>query len=271
MKLIDCFMYFDDDLVLDIRLNTLNKYVDKFIIAEATLDHSGNEKELNFDIKKFAKFKDRINYLIIKDLPKKVFSFKKNWHVNHARDQFQRNALERGYKNFHDDDLIMISDIDEIPNPKKISEFNVKNKYACFIQKNFQAKINNLNITEENWSGTKICQKKFLKSPQWLRNLKIKKRKIWNFYKDKEPQIIFDGGWHFSFLKKNELIQKKIKSFAHQEFNKNNLTNLENIKKRVNSGTDIFDRPFKYKKVELDKDFPEYILDNRSKFKDWII
>ena len=97
MKLIDCFMYFDDDLVLDIRLNTLNKYVDKFIIAEATLDHSGNEKELNFDIKKFAKFKDRINYLIIKDLPKKVFSFKKNWHVNHARDQFQRNALERGY------------------------------------------------------------------------------------------------------------------------------------------------------------------------------
>ena len=154
---------------------------------------------------------------------------------------------------------------------EKISEFRIKNKYACFIQKNFQAKINNLNTTEENWPGTKICQKKFLKSPQWLRNLKIKKRKIWNFYKDKEPQIIFDGGWHFSFLKKNELIQKKIKSFAHQEFNKNNLTNLENIKKRVNSGTDIFDRPFKYKKVELDKDFPEYILDNRSKFKDWII
>jgi beta-1,4-mannosyl-glycoprotein beta-1,4-N-acetylglucosaminyltransferase len=271
MKLIDSFMYFDDELVLDIRLHTLNKHVDRFIIAEATLDHAGNEKKLNFDIKKFIKFKDKIDYLIIEDLPRKVNSFKKDWHPAHLRDQFQRNSLERGYKNFSDDDLIMISDVDEIPNPKKISEFRIKNKYACFIQKNFQAKINNLNTTEENWPGTKICQKKFLKSPQWLRNLKIKKRKIWNFYKDKEPQIIFDGGWHFSFLKKNELIQKKIKSFAHQEFNKNNLTNLENIKKRVNSGTDIFDRPFKYKKVELDKDFPEYILDNRSKFKDWII
>ena len=213
-------MYFDDDLVLDIRLNTLDKYVDQFIIAEATLDHAGNEKKLNFDIKKFIKFKDKINYLIIEDLPKNVKTFRKKWHPAHARDQFQRNALERGYKNFNDDDVIMISDIDEIPNPKKIFEFNIKNKYACFIQKNFQAKLNRLNITSENWPGTKICQKKFLKSPQWLRNIKTKKRKIWNFFRDKEPQIILDGGWHFSYLKNHQSIQKKIKSFAHQEFNK---------------------------------------------------
>jgi len=264
-------MYFDDDLVLDIRLNTLNKYVHKFIIAEATLDHSGNEKELNFDIKKFARFKDKINYLVIKDLPKKIFSFKKNWHINHARDQFQRNALERGYKNFHDEDLIMISDIDEIPNPEKISEFDVKNKYACFIQKNFQAKINQLNITEEKWIGTKICQKKYLKSPQWLRNIKIKKRRFWQFYKDKEPQIIFDGGWHFSFLKKYNSIQRKIKSFAHQEFNKESFTNITQIKKRIKSGTDIFERHYKYKKIELDEQFPEYIFKNQIKFKDWIL
>ena len=202
-------MYFDDDLVLDIRLNTLNEYVDKFVIAEATLDHAGNEKKLNFDIKKFIKFKDKINYLIIEDLPRNTNNFKKNWHPAHIRDQFQRNSLERGYKNFSDDDLIMISDIDEIPNPKKISEFKIENKYACFIQKNFQAKINNLNITQENWLGTKICKKKFLKSPQWLRNIKTKKRKFWHFFRDREPQIISNGGWHFSFLKKQELIQKK--------------------------------------------------------------
>ena len=271
MKLIDCFMYFDDDLVLDIRLNTLNEYVDKFVIAEATLDHAGNEKKLNFDIKKFLKFKDKINYLIIEDLPRNTNNFKKNWHPAHIRDQFQRNSLERGYKNFSDDDLIMISDIDEIPNPKKISEFKTENKYACFIQKNFQAKINNLNITQENWLGTKICKKKFLKSPQWLRNIKTKKRKFWHFFRDREPQIISNGGWHFSFLKKQELIQKKIKSFAHQEFNKSNLTDLESIKKRVRSGTDIFERPYKYKKIELNSEFPEYILENKSKFKDWIL
>ena len=264
-------MYYNDDVVLDIRLNTLSQYVDQFVIAEATLDHAGNKKKLNFDINKFIKFKDKINYLIIEDLPKNVKSFKKNWHPAHVRDQFQRNSLERGYKDCSDEDLIMISDIDEIPNPKKIAEFKIKNKYACFIQKNFQAKINRLNITEENWPGTRICQKKFLKSPQWLRNIKTKKRQIWSFYKDKEPQIIIDGGWHFSFLKNNKLIQKKIKSFAHQEFNQSNLTNLENIAKRVNLGFDIFERPYQYKKIELDKGFPEYILQNKTKFKDWIL
>ena len=271
MKLIDCFMYFDDDLVLDIRLNTLNEHVDHFVIAEATLDHAGNSKKLNFNIEKFSKFKNKINYIIVEDIPKNVDDFKKNWHPAHMRDQFQRNALERGYKDFNDEDLIMISDIDEIPNPKKISEFKIQNKYACFIQKNFQAKINRLNITEEKWPGTKICQKKYLRSPQWLRNIKTKKRKIWQFYKEKEPQIILDGGWHFSFLKDYNLIKKKIKSFAHQELNRENLTNIDQIKKRIKSGKDIFDRLYEYKKIELDDQFPDYILQNKIKFKDWIL
>ena len=271
MKLIDCFMYFDDNLVLDIRLNTLNKYVDKFVIAEATLDHAGNSKKLNFDIKNFVKFKDKINYIVVEDIPKNVENFKKNWHPAHMRDQFQRNALERGYKNFNEEDLIMISDVDEIPNPSKISEFQIQNKYACFIQKNFQAKINRLNITEDKWPGTKICQKKYLRSPQWLRNIKTKKKKIWQFYKEKEPQIILDGGWHFSFLKDYNLIQKKIKSFAHQEFNKENFTDVRQIEERINSGNDIFERNYKYKKIDLDDQFPEYILKNKLKFKEWIL
>mgnify|MGYP006104488613 FL=1 len=264
-------MYFDDDLVLDIRLNTLNKYVDRFVIAEATLDHAGNKKQLNFDIKKFIKFKDRISYIVVEDMPKNVEGVKKNWHPAHIRDQFQRNALERGYKNFDDTDLIMISDVDEIPNPKKISEFKIKNKYASFIQKNFQAKINQLNVTEEKWVGTKICQKKYLRSPQWLRNFKNKKRKFWQFYKDKEPQVILDGGWHFSFLKDYKSIQRKIHSFAHQEFNKEALTDIKQIEERVNSGTDIFDRKYKYKKIKLDDQFPNYIIENKLKFKDWIL
>ena len=95
MKLIDCFMYFDEDLVLDIRLNTLNKEVDKFVIAEATRNHAGESKKLNFDINKFSKFKDKIIYVVIEDLPTDVGRFKKDWHVNHIRDQFQRNALVR--------------------------------------------------------------------------------------------------------------------------------------------------------------------------------
>ena len=146
--------------MLDLRLHILNEHVDKFIIAEATRDHSGKEKKLNFDYKNFPKFKDKIKYLVIEDLPLEVQSKKKNWTPNHWRDQYQRNSLSRGFNVINDDDLIMISDIDEIPDPKKLQEFNIKNKYACFLQRNFQSKLNLLNITDKYWMGTKICQKK---------------------------------------------------------------------------------------------------------------
>ena len=120
-------MYFDEDLVLDIRLNILNDKVDKFIIVEATKNHAGKDKKLNFRIENFSKFKDKIIYVVVDDMPLNVKSPKKGWHENHARDQFQRNAIERGYKNFSDENIIMISDIDEIPDPKKLKEFNIKN------------------------------------------------------------------------------------------------------------------------------------------------
>ena len=271
MKLYDCFMYFDEDLMLDLRLNILNQYVDKFIIAEATKDHSGKEKKLNFSYKNFSKFKDKIIYLIIEDLPINVKSQKKNWTPNHWRDQYQRNTLVRGFKNCHNDDLIMISDIDEIPNPKKLSSFKIQNKYACFMQKNFQSKLNLLNVSDKYWMGTKICQKKFLKSPQWLRNIKTKKRPFWKFYKPKEPQLIFDGGWHFSFLKKPQDIAKKIKAYSHQEFYRDEFIDEDKIALRIKNNVDLFDRNINYKKVEIDKSFPEYILNNTSIFKDWII
>ena len=153
-------MYFDEDLVLDLRLNILNEKVDTFVIAEATKDHTGKEKKLNFDINNFPKFKDKITYVVVDDMPINLKYYKKDWPVNHLRDQHQRNALSKGYKNCSDEDLIMISDIDEIPDPNKIKEFKISNKYACFMQKNFQSKINLLNISDKYWMGTKIIQKK---------------------------------------------------------------------------------------------------------------
>ena len=149
-------MYFDEDLVLDIRLNTLIDKVDKFIVVEATKNHAGEDKKLNFEIKNFKKFQKKIIYIIVDDLPLDVKSPKKGWHENHARDQFQRNAIQRGYREFDDEDLIMISDIDEIPNPEKLKEFDLNNKIGCFLQKNFQSKITLLNISDGAWPGTKI-------------------------------------------------------------------------------------------------------------------
>ena len=271
MKLYDCFMYFDEDLVLDLRLNILNNYVDKFVIAEATKDHTGKDKKLNFNINNFSKFKNKISYIIVEDMPTNLKFYKKNWPVHHLRDQHQRNALARGYEDSNDDDLIMISDIDEIPDPNKIKIFDVKNKYACFIQKNFQSKINLLNISDKNWMGTKIIKKKYIKSPQWLRNIKTAKPSFWKFYKPRQPQLIYDGGWHFSFLKNPKGISKKIQSYSHSEYNKSIYTDEKKIAERINNRIDIFDRNFKYEKVDIDDTFPKYILENINKYKDWII
>ena len=271
MKLFDCFMYFDEDLLLDLRLNVLNNYVDKFVIVEATKDHTGKDKKLNFNINNFSKFKNKISYIIVEDMPTNLKFYKKNWPVHHLRDQHQRNALARGYEDSNDDDLIMISDIDEIPDPNKIKIFDVKNKYACFIQKNFQSKINLLNISDKNWMGTKIIKKKYIKSPQWLRNIKTAKPSFWKFYKPRQPQLIYDGGWHFSFLKNPKGISKKIQSYSHSEYNKSIYTDEKKIAERINNRIDIFDRNFKYEKIDIDDTFPKYILENINKYKDWII
>jgi len=264
-------MYFDEDLVLDLRLNILNNYVDKFVIAEATKDHTGKDKKLNFNINNFSKFKNKISYIIVEDMPTNLKYYKKNWPVHHLRDQHQRNALARGYEDSNDEDLIMISDIDEIPDPNKIKIFDVKNKYACFIQKNFQSKINLLNISDKNWMGTKIIKKKYIKSPQWLRNIKTAKPSFWKFYKPRQPQLIYDGGWHFSFLKNPKGISKKIQSYSHSEYNKSIYTDEKKIAERINNRIDIFDRNFKYEKIDIDDTFPKYILENINKYKDWII
>ena len=273
MKLIDCFMYFNEDVVLDLRLNILDDIVDKFVIVESKKDHAGNNKELNFNINKFHKFKDKIDYFVINDLPFKKKIFSRSWRNDSSwlRENFQRNCLYQGYKNNDDNDIVMISDIDEIPDPKKILDFDKKKKYACFIQKNFQTKINLLNTTHRDWIGTRICIKKFLKSPQWLKNIKTKEKKFWKFYKPNPPQIINDGGWHFSFLKKSEEISRKLKSYAHQEYNLEKYYNIGSIEEKMKKGEDILDRNFIYKKIEIDSSYPDFIIKNKEKLKEWII
>ena len=270
MKIIDCFNYFDEDLILDIRLATLYNYVDKFIICEATLDHAGNKKKLNFDIKKFRKYENKIKYIIIDDLPKVVKKFKKHWHPAHARDQFQRNSLVRGLSDCDPNDLIMISDLDEIPNPKKISDFKKEDKYACFVQGNFLLKFNLLNTSEPKWYGTRMCRKKDLKSPQWLREIKTKKMPFYKFYKPRFDKFIENGGWHFSSVKNAEGIYKKLNSYSEQQWNNEKFKNMEIIKRKVDQKEDLFDRNYDFKVLKIDNTFPKYINDNREKLKDLI-
>jgi beta-1,4-mannosyl-glycoprotein beta-1,4-N-acetylglucosaminyltransferase len=135
----------------------------------------------------------------------------------------------------------------------------------------FNFKLNLMNITESNWHGSRICLKKNLKSPQYLRNIKFKKYPFWRLDKIRNIQVIENGGWHFSYLQDVSLIMKKIKSFSHGEFNNSLIVNENIISEKINRGIDIFNRNIEYKKVEIDNSFPEYICKNVEKFKKWII
>ena len=264
MKLFDCFMYNNEDLLLDLRLNILDKHVDQFIIIESQFDHQGKEKKLNFKLENFSKFKKKIKYIILSSFPKKLSSWQ--------RENYNRNFIINGLEDAKPNDYIMISDLDEIP---KIKDKNIfeKKKYTVFNQKMFYYKFNLHNTTEPNWMGTRACKKKDLKSPQWIRNQKIKQYPIWrikNYIQKFKWNIIEEGGWHFSFVMSKKNIKKKIESFAHTEFNKSEFVDILNIEKNISMGTDLFGRGQVYKSIKVDSTYPKYLLDNIDKYKEWI-
>ena len=133
MLIYDCFQYFNEDHIVDLRLNILSEFVNKFVIVESTVNHQGKPKELNFNINNFKKFKNKINYIIVDDTPE---NFKKPHTGGESLvEQHQRNSIMKGIKDARDDDLIILSDVDEIPDLNKLNEFN-KKKLCCFLTKN---------------------------------------------------------------------------------------------------------------------------------------
>ena len=228
MYIYDCFQYFDEDFLLDLRLNILDKYVKKFVISEATYTHNGSKKKLNFDINKFKKFQDKIIYIVVENTPpdvKKILDSDNEIEKNRklilngmARDYFQRENLTRGLKDAEENDIVMVSDLDEIPNLDNFNFASLKNKVIIFQQKLFYYKLN-LYYENFTWHGTRACKKRNLLSPQWLRNIKAKKISILEirfiFSKKKYTNLFFvkNGGWHFSYLKTPEQLQKKLLNF----------------------------------------------------------
>lgn len=266
MAIYDCFQYFNEDQMVDLRLNILDKYVDYFVISESTRTHQGKIKEINFDINKFKKFKDKIKF-VVADYKKKI-DFNNHTGGESPVEQHQRNHLMEGIKNALPDDFIILSDSDEIPDFTKIKNINLIKRFAAFSQKMFMYKLNLQNISESNWIGSKITRKKFITSMQDLRNLKFKKYPLWRI--DKYNQQIINGGWHFSFLQTPQQILTKIKSFSHGEFNSKNV-NEKKIEEKIIQNKDIFNRNTELKKISINNDYPEYIIQNKDKLSNWII
>ena len=295
MKIFDCFMYFDEEQVLDLRLNVLYQNVDYFVIVESIYNHKGEKRNLLFNSQKFEKFNDKIIYLVYDKIPQLVEPIKETdsekekdgKYIMNAlyRENAQRDFILEGLKSAKKDDLILISDVDEIPKLSSVNLNQIKNEIILFKQDMFYYKYN-LSLPNFKWTGTKAVKKKNLISPQWLRNVKDRKYpfyRIDTFFSDKkyiDIKIINDGGWHFSNIKSPEMIEHKLRSYLHhREFDQVSLSIEEinelvkkkqaiydlRVDKRVNKvGNGVILENFEMKKL------PNHINDNIDKYKNWL-
>ena len=266
MAIYDCFQYFNEDHMLDLRMNILNEDVDYFVISESTKTHQGIDKKLNFNLENFKKYKHKIIYTV-------ADFTEKNKSSNHKGgesliEQHQRNNILHGLDGANDSDLIILSDSEEVPDLKKIDQIKPSTKFTAFAQKMFMYKLNLQNLNESGWIGSKVCQKKNLSLPQKLRDLKFKQYPFWRV--DKRNLQIINGGWHFSFLQTPQQILTKIKSFSHGEFNSENI-NEKTIEEKIIQNKDIFGRKTELKKISINNDYPDYVIQNKDKLSNWII
>ncbi len=295
MKIFDCTTFYSEHLMMDLRFNILNDYVEKFIVCESTISHSGKKKKLNFDINNYPKFKDKISYIIIDEEPKGIIGLKNGLAKPHEKrsDSLKRINLSYDYMikaidKASDNDLIMLSDNDEIPNLKSKQFKNSTKNIIIFKQLFFYYKLNLL-YDLIPWYGSKAARKKNLVSMSWLRNLKNKKYPFWRIdtlfsntrYIDLE--IINDGGWHFTNIMTAEKLYEKLVNFGHHdEFELSGMT-IDDLQKKIDNKEVFFNHfvdkekykerwNFNYKLKKIDNHrLPDYLnsTDNQVKFKDW--
>ena len=295
MKIYDCFMFFDEEMLLDLRLNVMDKYVDKFVITESTYTHSGKSKKLIFDISKFKKFEDKIIYIVVDNEPLDLIKIKNSDTLNvkqikmtinaKKREMHQINKTKEGIINADNDDMIIVSDIDEIPNLEKINLKNINNKLIFFKQKMFYYKFN-LFYKSFPWYGSKACRRKYFLTPEWLRSIKNKKYPLWRvdtlFSKVKYNDIylVNDGGWHFTNMRKPENLENKLLNFLHHVDYEQSGLSLIDIKRLMNEKKVMYNHSVDKKRnkwgdgEKLEKinisEMPDYVIKNIKKYSSWL-
>ena len=278
--------------MLDLRFNILNENVYKFIVIESSFSHSGKKKKFNFDINDYPKFKDKIIYLKIDKEPIDLYGdmeaskdpiYKRLNSIKRIEQSY--DFMMKGIINASDEDLIIISDNDEIPNLNSNKFKKSNKKFYIFKQLLFYYKFNLLHETMP-WFGSKACKKKYLKSFSNLRNLKNKKYPFWRIdtyfsnLKETSLEIIGDGGWHFTNIKTPEDLYIKMKNFGHHdEFDESKLT-IEDLRKKIDNGLVFYDHfidkksedkwkgDYKLKRIENHL-LPDYLIKNQNNFKEW--
>lgn len=249
----DGFIYYNEPDQLEIRLNELYEVVDKFVLVEAKYTHSNIPKPLYFEENKerFAKFLDKIEHIVVENFD----GCKCNWE----REKAQRDAIALGFKDCKPDDVIIVSDSDEIPSKKALLACKDKPGIKVLEQLQYNFFLNYINSKERIWR----------RGPRVL------------FYKDFEGSadsvrytqgdLIPDGGWHFTFLGGIKSVKNKIMNFSHQEYNTKYYLDEERLTTQIYEGKDIFERGFEYKIVDIDKTFPLYLRENKDKFNELLL
>ena len=288
-------MFFDEEQILDLRFNVLNEIVDFFVIVESIYNHRGEKRELIFDKNKFGKFKNKIIYLIHDEIPKQVETINQNdseseknrKYIMNAvyRENSQRNYISQGIKEAKKNDIILISDVDEIPKFENINIREITNNVISVKQYMFHYKYN-LVLPNFKWTGTKAVRKKNLISPQWLRNTKDRNYPIYRidtFFSKKKYnniKIIEDGGWHFSNIKTPKMLNHKFRSYLHHiEFDKAKI-NENDIQKLINNKQAVYNLAVDQRGSKVgngtilenfdNKKLPLYIRNNIEKYRDWL-
>ena len=265
-KIFDCITFFDNNFMFEIRYNILSNFVDYFVICESKYDHKGDPKKKNFLLKKNYNFK-KIKYFFI-DQP-----FPKN------TDRWENQAIQREHLlsclNFADnEDYIFFSDPDEIINPKFLKNFELKKKFGIFMMDCFNYKFNLFNPHESPWEGTRVTKKKNLSSIDYLRQKVLSKNLNYKFYrldKEKNIELFKKSGWHFNNVMSAKEISLKLKTFAHSEFSSKKYSDETIISNKMKEQVDLFERGHKYQKINFDESFPNFLVNNKEYYKDWIL
>lgn len=275
---IDCIPFFNELDILKLRLHILDPLVDRFVIEEATHTFSGLPKELCFEKNKemFEEFLPKITYLVVDNSPEEIST--------HERDKFQKNALVKALTDASDEDVLILSDVDEIPNPVVLQELVKKfdpDKIYHLAQRNFYCYLNMeevsgnlLSITGEfpgverrMWLGTKVFAKKNIPESGIIDLREISPE-------DQRSVRVADGGWHFGYMGSchetdvSRRVGTKVVAAAHQEYNTEDV--LAEVKDRLILGEDIFGRNAVFQWAVVDESYPQYLLEHKSEY-DYLI
>jgi beta-1,4-mannosyl-glycoprotein beta-1,4-N-acetylglucosaminyltransferase len=259
-KVIDCFTFYNELDMLEFRLMELDDVVDTFIIVEATLTHSGLPKELNFHKNKhrFSKWLHKIHYYVVDDLPMGISSAH-DWF----REEYQRDNIKFALEQISPkpNDIIIISDLDEIPNSLIINHFRTNPLFSegalgLCMDWYYYNLTTGLNIPPTKNSKILYYQK--------LLTLGLTPSQI----RLKEWISVSNAGWHLTFFMSVDKIITKLESYAHQEFNTSEVKNPEALRKLITEGKDIFPN-----RSESDKFYQKPLKENSflpKNYKFWL-